>query len=323
MVPFALSARKRGPQPKSSPPDALLCYLLYLKVPSDAAVLAKTLGISETQFTGNLDRIRPILNAALHTKWPEMAPRPLDYDARLIFEAGLLVDNTTTECFRPKGRFGEVKHYFDGHHYVYGLKSEIAVTSARPHVMVAVSPHEPGSVSGYEIHKANYRNYLPYLRRTPEELHQAIDRGDDHPYWAAIGDKEYIGPAADTPNERRITQKKGFNLNQGEKKRNKDIKKERTPVECFLGRMIRKWPLFSTVYKIDHSKFDQDFENACLLTNEDITISNLTPEDGEFYKKFLDARVERFKNEEKKRKASSQNYTKNKKAKIDFYWVSD
>ncbi len=103
MAPFALNARKRGPQPKSSLADALLCYLVLLRVPSDAPVLAKTLGLKEEQFNGNVARVREILNSALQSKWPDLAPRPLDDDQRRIEASGLLVDTITIECFKPKG----------------------------------------------------------------------------------------------------------------------------------------------------------------------------------------------------------------------------
>ncbi len=309
MAPFALNARKRGPPPKSSLADALLCYLTMLRVPADGPVLAKTLDLKEAQFSKNIDRARRILNAALKTKWPEMAPRPLDDDKRKVFEAGLLIDTITTECFKPKGRFGESKHYFDNHHKVYGLKSEVAVTSARPHVMVALSRHYPASNSDYEIHKQNFEQYLEYLRRSPDERRECMNHGDDFPFWAAICDKMYTGPATDTPNERRLVPLKGHGRTQAQKKRNKELSVERTPVECYFGRLVQRFPLFATVYRFDHSNFDIDFENACLLTNEDITISNLTDEDGDFFHKFLDARVEKFNVKEKKRKAETQKHT--------------
>ncbi len=317
MTPFALNARKRGPQPKSSLADALLCYLTMFNIPSDAPTLAKTLGLQEAQYIGNIERVRHILNEALKTKWPFLAPRPLEDDERKVYEAGLLIDCITIECFRPKGRFGEVKHYFDGHNWIYGLKTEVAVTSARPHVMVAKSPYSPGSISDYEKHKANYENYLDYLHKTPEERESSRDKGDNFPFWAAIGDKLYIGPAGDTLNERRITPKKGHHLDNTTKKQNKVISVERTPIEQYFGRLLQKFPFFSTIYKLDHSNFDLDFENACLLINEDITISNLALKDGEFYQKFLDARLERFKAEQKKRKETDAKYRKNKRQRLE------
>src|SRR5690242_6885497 len=107
---------KRGPMPKSSLSDALLCSLVYLHIDADHAELAKALGCGEAQFSGNLNRVRPILNSARREKWPDDEDRP-------IAEVGLLVGTTTVESFRPLGRFYEAKHYFDAHSWVYGRSS--------------------------------------------------------------------------------------------------------------------------------------------------------------------------------------------------------
>jgi hypothetical protein len=315
MHPHSLNARKRGPLPKSSLSDALLCYLLYMHIDADQHELAKTLGLGIAHFTGNVERVRGILNTALREKWANLLPRPLDDPDRPIYEVGVLVDSTTVECFRPKGRFGEVKHYFDGHNCIYGLKIEGAVTSARPHVMVTASPHYPGSVSDYTIHKENYEVSANYAIKTAEERRLSELR-DDNPNWATLGDKLYIGPSDDTPGERRITPKKKP-MTQLDKDNNKLKGKARVPIEQYWGRMYLRNGIFNNVYRYDHSHFDMDFQNACLLTNEDIMISNLALEDGEFYQKMLDERVERFHSEEKKRKASQEKYKTNKKRKLE------
>jgi hypothetical protein len=251
----------------------------------------------------------------LREKWANLLPRPLDDPDRPIYEVGVLVDSTTVECFRPKGRFGEVKHYFDGHNCIYGLKIEGAVTSARPHVMVTASPHYPGSVSDYTIHKENYEVSANYAIKTAEERRLSELR-DDNPNWATLGDKLYISPSDDTPGERRITPKKKP-MTQLDKDNNKLKGKARVPIEQYWGRMYLRNGMFNNVYRYDHSHFDMDFQNARLLTNEDIMISNLALEDGEFYQKMLDERVERFHSEEKKRKASQEKYKTNKKRKLE------
>ncbi len=314
MHPYAMNARKRGPMPKSSLSDALLCYLVYLHIDADQPTLAKTLSVGISQFTGNLVRIRSILNSALKEKWPQMAPRPLEDAERPIYEIGLLVDVTTVESFRPKGKFGEVKHYFDEHHKVYGLKKEIAVTSARPHVCTSVTPYRPGGIDDYHIHKDYFSLHMDYLRKTPEERRESKDR-DDHPFWGVLADKKYIGPAADTPNERRSTPMKKP-ITEAQKKSNKEKSKARVPVECFLGRFFRKMGVFNAIYRQDHSHFDLDFENAIMVINEDISASSLTLDDGEFYQKFLDARVERWNTEHEQEKRSADKYKVNKKVKL-------
>ncbi len=78
ITPFAINARGRGPAPHSSTSDALLCYLTFIHLDVEGPVLAKALGLGPAQFSGNIDRMRPLLNSALKTKWPSMAPRPLD-----------------------------------------------------------------------------------------------------------------------------------------------------------------------------------------------------------------------------------------------------
>ncbi len=323
MVPHAANARKRGPMPKSSLSDALLCYLVYFHIDADQPTLAKTLGIGPAQFTGNLERVRAILNAALNEKWPRMAPNPLEDDGRPMYEIGLLIDTSTVESFRPKGRFGEVKHYFNAHEKVYGLKFEIAVTSARPHVCIRVSPHRPAGIDDYTIHKAEYQNYLQYLQKNAEE--RRLSQGkDDALYWAVAADKKYIGPAEDTPNERRnIPSKKPKNTAQ--KSRNKEISVTRVPAEQYLGRFYRKMGVFNACYRHDHSHFDLDIENAIMLINEDISANALALDDGEFYQKFLDERVERFKAEKEKKKRQADKYKAGKKVKLQKVqkYVSD
>jgi len=272
----------------------------------------------------NIERIRPLLNAALSTKWPQLAPRPLDNEARPMPDVGYLVDATTTECFKPKGRFGEVKHYFDGHKFVYGIKTEIVVTSARPHVAVFVSKHYPGSVSDYTIHCENFHHYSTLLAKTGDER---LWNGDDgrHASWGLLGDKMYTGPAADTPGERRIVPVKGSSLTADQKKANKQKARTRNPVEQYLGRLIMKNAILFNVYRYDHSNFDLDFENCCMLVNEDISIRELTLKDGEFYQKYLDARVERWKAQQAKLKAGRKKYEENKKgflAKVQK-WVKE
>lgn len=324
MVPHETTARKRGPMPKSSLSDALLCYLVFLHIDADHAQLAKAIGIGESQFSGNLTRIRPIFNAAMREKWPNLVPRPLHDNLRPMPAVGLLVDTTTVECYRPKARFADSKIYFDGHNWIYGLKIEVAVTSARPHVAVYQSAHQPGSISDYTIHKANFHHYLPYLAKNSLEERNWGGNESDHEYWAILGDKMYVGPAADTPNERRITPMKRAQTQQ-QKQANKEKNKARQPVEDYFGHLYRKNGVFNHVYRHDHSNFDMDFENACWLTNEDISINALTLEDGEFYQKLLDSRVENWKNEEKKRKASYQKQKQAKKQKLQKVqkYVSD
>jgi DDE superfamily endonuclease len=263
----------------------------------------------------NIDRIRPLLKEALHEKWAQLLPRPGEDMERNIVEAGQIVDCFTTECFRPKGRFSEAKIYYDGNHWIYGLKSEISVTTARPHFYLTSSGHSPASTSDYTIHKRCYSSYLPYLRKTQEE--QLLPGTDPrHPYWSVLADKIYTGPASDTPDEIRIVpQKKPTTV--AERARNKEISSDRIYVEHFLGRLVQKFDTFRGVYRFDHDNFDTDFVNACLLINEDILVSGLTQDDSKLYQQLLASRVEKHNEEVRKRKHKQELYKANKKRKLE------
>src|SRR3546814_15903582 len=65
MTPIELSTRKRGPHPKSSLVDSLICYLMLFVLTCDIPTLAKVLQISVNRFNSNIERVRPILNMAL------------------------------------------------------------------------------------------------------------------------------------------------------------------------------------------------------------------------------------------------------------------
>ena len=211
-----------------------------------------------------------------------MLPRPDSDLTRDHNHAALLIDAITIECFRPEGRFEEGKHYFDGKNHIYGVKSEVAVTAARPHFYVHSTPHEPGSVHDYTIHKKNYRSYLDYLRKTPEERARIQDPDPNKDYWAAILDKAYIGPRSNTPKLRRITPMKKP-VTAAQKASNMIINKERVPVEQFLGRLGAKFVVYRRVYKFDHRHFDSDFAIACYLVNEEVFLTALAEADSKAY----------------------------------------
>jgi hypothetical protein len=315
ILPFAAEGRKRGPPPKSSISDALLCYLVTIHLGADFPTLAKSLHLGESQFTSNVERIRVLLNHAMKSRWASLLPRPTEDVERNFPQAGLLVDTTTFESYKPKARFAEAEVYFDGHNWIYGLKVEIGVTTARPHFCAAVSPHSPGSFDDYAIHKRYYGIYMDYLAKTEEELSFDGDVSTQR-NWAVIGDRKYIGPAGDTPGERRIVAKKKP-VSTEDKRRNKEISTDRVYVEQFLGRNAKLFAVMREVYRYDHAKFDLDFENCCFLTNEAILLTALADEDGKFYRKLLESRFEKHQTELNKRKRGYEKYKRVKKAKLE------
>ena len=69
MIPCIVQAGRRGPKPKSSHMDALLCYLIWAKNATHLDKLAKLLVMKTNRLENNIRRIRPILNACLKSKW--------------------------------------------------------------------------------------------------------------------------------------------------------------------------------------------------------------------------------------------------------------
>lgn len=315
LLPFVAASAKRGPKPKSSSTDALLCYLAWAKSGCDFALLAKTLGMKESRFEDNVHRIRPILNAALKDRWWSNRSRPVPvWDSGAAPYAALLIDHHTTEVFRPKTRFSEAKIYWDGKNHCYGLKSEVAVSASAPHYCQFVQRYTVASVHDYADLKSHYTSYLEYLLKTPEEA--ALFPADvQNRYWAAILDKAYIGPAADTPDFRRVTPQKAPRTPQ-EAQRNVQISRDRVPIECFFGRVCSLWQNVGSLYRWDHSNFDMDFENACLLTNEHIKAHNLAELDQEFFFNLLSLRYAEQMEKIEKRKATLTKSKNVKKAKL-------
>jgi hypothetical protein len=260
----------------------------------------------------NIARVRPVLNGALRSRWLEPRARPQPLLGTNFPHIGVLVDCHTNESFRPKAPFEEAKIYWDGKNKIYGLKSELGIAAHPPHYCLFTAPHTVPSIHDYEYHKRAYEQYLLYLQKTPAE-HHALPNDVQHRFWAICGDKGYIGPASDTPDERRITPKKGH-LTQAERAVNQEINRIRVPIEQFLGRMLQSWGIMQERYRWDHANFDVDFQNCALLTNELIRHNNLAELDSEFYHKYLSAR--RTKSEERARKRNAQlhTYAANKQA---------
>jgi DDE superfamily endonuclease len=313
MAPFIVQAGRRGPKPKSTMMDSFLCYLIWATTAAHMDKLATLLGMKTNRFEDNIGRIRPILNTFLKSKWWDPRKRPTPSNHPLFPHAALLIDVHTTEAFRPKAPFEEAKFYWDGKNKIYGIKNEVAVGVNEPHYCMFVSPHTVGSTHDYQYHKKIYANYLPYLLKQPDE-HEHLPGDGRYRYWAVIADMGYIGPAADTPDERRIIPKKGGNLTAHELKVSHDIKLARVPVEQFFGRGWNLWGILRGVYRWDHKHFDLDYENMCLLTNEHIHDNVLSEIDHKFYRNFISLRIQGQKDREEKRNVSEKK-SKEKKAK--------
>lgn len=304
LAPHLAKGKGRGPKPKSSLADSLICYLIWAKLANEYDVLAKTLGMKATRFEDNVNRTRVLLNQALKERWWSNRARPTVRAASRWPHGALLIDCHTTLCYRPKGRFEDAKTYWDGKNKCYGLKSEVAVSSTPPYHCLFVAPHRPGSVHDYQIHKSVYAHYLEYLLKLPEEA-AALPADAGERFWSALLDKGYVGPQNDTPDLRRIVPFKApaTHLQQAF---NEAQSRDRVHVECFFGRLCNLWGVASGIYRWDHKHFDMDLENLCLLTNEKTQANQLAQLDYDFYQRFLNIRLQEQLARDDKRKQAEE-----------------
>lgn len=313
--PHFLQNRRRGPQPKSTEADSILCYLVYAKFGTDYETCAALCHIKAGRFEDNVARARAALLPALAQKWwaPRARPTPL---AQSPFpHAALLLDTTTIEVFRPKTRFEDAKTYWDGHNKIYGLKKEVAVAAQPPHYCMFSQRAAVGSVHDYSVNKDTYPYYVDYLHKSVEE-HAALAADRQQQYWAVLCDKAYIGPEADTPNFRRLTPIKPPRTVQ-DHQHNAAVARFRVPVDQFFGRMWKKWGILRNVYRFDHAHFDSDFDVLCLLTNEGIAVTSLSEEDALFYDKARTQRRQLLEAKEAKLKEASKKYKENKRRRLN------
>jgi len=311
MQPHIAQAKRRGPRPKSSYFDMLLCYLMWAKTGRNYLDLAKQLHLSENRLEDNIARIRPILLATLVDKWWSRRERPVPLAGTNWPHAALLIDTTTVQAFRPIGPFEEAKIYWDGAHKIYGLKVEVAVQAHAPHYCLFTTRHVPGSVHDYKVFKDNYQRYLEFLHKTPGEQHQ-LPQDQQHRLWAVIADKAYVGPAADTPDVRRIVPHKNPHI-VAEQQWNQAVGRIRVKVEHFFGRLYKSWGILENTYRWDHAKFNEDFDICCLLTNDLVQTVQLDESDYLHYHKFLQMRQQAEKEHAAKRQQSQQAYNQRKR----------
>jgi len=121
-------------------------------------------------------------------------------------------------------------------------------------------------------------------------------------------DKGYVDPPRNTPDLRRITPKKK-SRSDDERRNNIHIFELRVHVESFFGKAYKIWGLLRHAYFLDHISFDIDIDNCLLLTNEHIQfVDELTEEDRQFYRGYVDLRKIKTKARQRKRKESTNRY---------------
>jgi hypothetical protein len=273
--------RHRGPIPKTSTLDHLILYLMWMKSAQPYSQIAAVFDINETLVEDALNRVRVPLLETLESRWWAPRVRPQFNDGSVAPTAAIIIDGHTTQIGQPKLPYSEAKVYFDGKNWIYGYKSEVAVSTAAPHYCLFTSPHYPGSAHDYEIHKKEFRTYAEYLQMTPEE---AVQCGLGHGvhYWKIMADKGYIGNPNDTHPLERVCPHKG-RLTEPQRAWNGLFARERVVVEQYLGRLSRLWEVLNTTWTYDEEHFDTDFSIACMLTNEHIRQFDLEEGDRQFH----------------------------------------
>jgi len=307
LQPYIAKSRKRGPQPKSTWGDHLICYLTWANLAQNSGFTFK---MKESQFSDNVGRIRPILKKALMEQWWGERPRPVPLENTPLSYVGLLVDATTIQVYRPYDTFEKAMIYWDGKNHIYGLKKEVAVQASKPHYALFTSEKEVGSVPDFQIHKNNFQQYLQYLIKLPNERN-GLPHDLNEPCWAILGDQAYVGEPSKTPNERRMYPKKNPHLTT-DRESNKEMEKIRVPVEHFFGRLKGLWGILRETYRWDHSHFDDDFDICVLLTNEHIRVHELLHQDYKMHKQILSSQKDAFETKERKRKLKEVRYKQNK-----------
>ncbi len=140
--------RSRGANPAIDGLDSIILLLHWLKTGLDFKTIAANSGYGETATRSAIMRAKDALFGLLIEKWwaePLVRPVPLEGTAYPFI--GLVCDSTSTEVFRPAGRFEEAKVYWDGKNKIYALKKEVAVLACSPHYAIFSGPAFVGSAT--------------------------------------------------------------------------------------------------------------------------------------------------------------------------------
>jgi hypothetical protein len=292
--------------------DSLLIILIWYKTGHTFGNIAATMPrMTEKKIQTTVDRMRPLLNQVLRDTWWTTRPRPMPFLGNRDFQhVALLVDSTSMEVYRPKGRFEEVKPMWDAKNHIYALKKEVAVTANPPHFALFSFPATIGSQHDFQYFKNHSAEYEEYLAKTLEERADLPD--DVSPNWAVCADSAYIGQNP----VRRVTVPKRSAANQTNAQA---IKEMRVPIEQFFGHLKSSWHLVKRVYRNDHGNFDLDFDNCVLLTNELLAYREVLSEsDFLYYQNFNLQRKRKVMQKEEKEKIAKRRHATLKRRRIQY-----
>ena len=164
-----INCPRRGRKSNISDMDALLAYLVLFKTGMDYETLATFFKITTSSLIRALERITPILFETLKNRWWNDMKRPVPLSASNFPYIALCADSTSIEINRPKGRFGESKHYYDAKNGIYALKKECAMMASPPHFCLFSQRAVTGSTHDFNILKSTYPSYVNYLAKCNEE----------------------------------------------------------------------------------------------------------------------------------------------------------
>ena len=163
---------------------------------------------------------------------------------------GYVIDCTVVQVKRPGVSFEEAKLWFSGKHHIYCVKKEVVVNS-RTGTAAFVSTGRPGSVHDVTV-----------MRSDSEAINRLVGRS------TLLGDKGYRGGESSVPM-----------LFVVEDETRRELRVQRTLVECFFGRLKNKYKAFGRKWFLGVDMFDGFFDCACALTNADILFNPLSAAD--------------------------------------------
>ena len=163
---------------------------------------------------------------------------------------GHVIDCTVVQIKHPHVSFNEAKIWFSGKHYIYCVKKEVIVNAATG-TAALVSAGRPGSVHDLTI-----------MRGNADAINRLVGES------VILGDKGYRGGRPSVPN-----------LYVVEDADNDAVRTKRVVVECFFGRLKKKYSVFGAKWTLAVDLFDAFFDCACAMTNVDILFNPLSGED--------------------------------------------
>ncbi len=319
--PSILASENRGKKAKYSGLDRFIITLSHLKHAQQFNKMGLDFGldgsVANTMFHRTVDICQTPLRERLMKSFTMTELRTSNIQFGTVKDALLVVDVHFHKSNRPEGRFSDVKHYFSGKHYQYGLKVESA---HYPNGLAAfVSRHHPGSTHDFNIFKTNVKSYKRLLTKSVSD--QLLE--DNGPLsnrfasqWAILGDSAYTGAEKEGV--------RGLYIKKKKYRQNRDAvmyeqwSRDRVLVENFYGRVMNLWGMMRKTYTYEHKHYDAMVAVVFCLTNYDIMKKPLRAEDGVFFREFVKQFVcegkERKERREQQRELYNERWRQRKRA---------